>query len=76
LSGDNGVVRVTIARWLTPEGRSIHQLGITPDVTVEMTDDDRAAKRDPQLDQAVQLLTGGGQTAWHVPSFVVPATAQ
>ena len=76
LSGDNGVVRVTIARWLTPEGRSIHQLGITPDVTVEMTDDDRADKRDPQLDQAVQLLTGGGQTTWHVPSFVVPATAQ
>lgn len=76
LSGDNGMVRVTIARWLTPEGRSIHQLGITPDVTVEMTDDDRAAKRDPQLDQAVQLLTGGGQTAWHVQSFVVSATAQ
>jgi carboxyl-terminal processing protease len=59
LNGENGVVRVTIARWLTPDGRSIHQLGITPDVSVEMTDEDREAKRDPQLDEAVRLLTSG-----------------
>ena len=76
LSGDNGVVRVTIARWLTPQGRSIHQLGITPDVTAELTDDDRAAQRDPQLDEAIKLLTGGGQTTWHIRSLVVPAIAE
>jgi len=57
LEGDNGAVRVTIARWLTPDGRSIHKLGITPDVVVERTDDDRAAKRDPQLEAAIKLLT-------------------
>ncbi len=57
LQGDNGAVRVTIARWLTPDGRSIHKLGITPDVIVEMTEADREAKRDPQLDKAVELLT-------------------
>ena len=57
LRGDNGAVRVTIARWLTPNGRSIHELGITPDVIVEMTEADREAKRDPQLDKAVELLT-------------------
>lgn len=65
LSGENGVVRVTIARWLTPEGRSIHKLGITPDVVVELTEDDRAAQRDLQLDEALKLLTGGGQAAPH-----------
>jgi len=57
LAGDNGAVRVTIARWLTPNGRSIHKLGITPDVVVERTDDDRAAQRDPQLEEAIKLLT-------------------
>ena len=57
LRGANCAVRVTIARWLTPEGRSIHKLGITPDVVVEMTEEDRTAQRDPQLDKAVSLLT-------------------
>lgn len=59
LQGNNGAVRVTIARWLTPEGRSINKLGITPDVQVELTEADREAQRDPQLDKAVELLTGG-----------------
>lgn len=56
LSGD-GAVRVTIARWLTPGGHWIHEQGITPDVVVERTEDDRAAGRDPQLDRALELLT-------------------
>jgi carboxyl-terminal processing protease len=68
LSGDNGVVRVTVARWFTPEGRSIHRQGITPDVTVELTDEDRAAQLDPQLDEAVRLLTNGGQITHDVQS--------
>jgi carboxyl-terminal processing protease len=76
LSGDNGVVRVTIAHWLTPQGRSINKLGITPDVAVTLTDADHAAQRDPQLDKAVQLLTGGGQTTRHLRSLVVPALAE
>jgi carboxyl-terminal processing protease len=59
LQGNNGAVRVTIARWLTPEGRSINKQGITPDVEVELTEADREAQRDPQLDKAVELLTGG-----------------
>jgi carboxyl-terminal processing protease len=69
LSGDNGVVRVTIARWYTPDGRSIHQLGITPDVNVERPDEDHEAQRDPQLDEAIKLLTGGGLAVWHIQSF-------
>ncbi|MBL8057083.1 MAG: S41 family peptidase [Anaerolineales bacterium] len=57
LTGD-GAIRVTIARWLTPAGHWIHGTGITPDVTVERTEADRAAGQDPQLDKAVELLTG------------------
>ena len=58
LTGDQGTVRITIARWLTPDGRSINKQGIAPDVEVIMTRADRDAKLDPQLDAAVRLLKG------------------
>jgi carboxyl-terminal processing protease len=58
LAGDNGAVRITIARWYTPQGRTIHQQGIAPDVTVELTEEDHAAQRDPQLDAALRQLSG------------------
>ena len=57
LSGENGAVRITIAKWLTPKERTIHKIGLTPDHVVEMTDADRAADRDPQLDKAVEVLS-------------------
>jgi carboxyl-terminal processing protease len=59
LSGDNGAVRITIARWLTPKERQIHELGLTPDVEVELTEEDFKAGRDPQLDKAIELLQTG-----------------
>ena len=71
LADDQGSVRITIARWLTPEGRSINKLGITPDVDVELTEADRTAQLDPQLDKAVELLTGGASLSplqvWNWP---------
>ncbi len=57
LSNNEGAVRVTIARWLTPKDRQIDKKGLTPDVYVPRTADDRKAGRDPQLDTAVQVLT-------------------
>ena len=56
LSNDQGAVRITIAKWLTPKDRTIHQVGLTPDVVVEMTKEDYAAGLDPQLDAAVKAL--------------------
>lgn len=56
LSGDEGAVRVTIAHWLTPKGRLIHEIGLQPDYVVEMTEEDYTAGRDPQLDEAVKML--------------------
>lgn len=56
LSGDNGAVRITIAKWLTPLEKTIHKIGLTPDYTVEFTEEDRAADKDPQLDEAVRIL--------------------
>ncbi len=55
LPGGSGL-HVTVAKWLTPKGKSIDGEGITPDVTVELTSDDRENKRDPQLDKALELL--------------------
>jgi carboxyl-terminal processing protease len=56
LSGDNGAVRITIAKWLTPNENTIHKIGLTPDVVAERTEEDYKADRDPQLDAAVQTL--------------------
>jgi carboxyl-terminal processing protease len=56
LSGENGAVRVTIAKWLTPKENTIHQIGLTPDYEVEMTLEDGQAGEDPQLDEAVRIL--------------------
>jgi carboxyl-terminal processing protease len=56
LSGDNGAVRITIAKWLTPNGNTIHKIGLTPDVTAERTVEDYKANLDPQLDKAVETL--------------------
>lgn len=56
LSDNQGAVRITIAKWLTPKGRTIHQLGLTPDVEIEMTEEDYSSGRDPQLDEAVNTL--------------------
>ncbi len=56
---DGSQLRVTIAHWFTPKDRAIHGVGLEPDIVVPLTDDDRQAKRDPQLDRAVQYLTTG-----------------
>ncbi len=63
LDNNQGAVRVTIARWLTPKERQINKIGLTPDVEVKLTDEDLANNRDPQLDKAVEILHSGGQAA-------------
>lgn len=56
LSSDGGAIRVTIARWYTPEGRQISEDGLTPDVVVEISDEDLEQELDPQLDRAIEVL--------------------
>jgi carboxyl-terminal processing protease len=53
---DGSSLRLTIARWLTPSGRFIHEKGLTPDEIVELTEADYEQKKDPQLDRAKAYL--------------------
>jgi len=56
---DGSQLRVTVARWFTPNDRLIHGQGLEPDVVVEMTLEDMDAGLDPQLDRAVEYLLSG-----------------
>lgn len=49
-------LKVTVARWLTPSGKSIQDAGIEPDVLVEMTADDKDKGKDPQFDKALEII--------------------
>ncbi len=52
-------LRVTIARFFTPNGTPIHGEGLEPDIVVELTAEDADAGIDPQLDRAVEFLLTG-----------------
>lgn len=51
---DSAMLKVTVARWYTPNGLNISEKGIQPDKTVDLTPEDANAGRDPQLDAALQ----------------------
>lgn len=53
---DGSAFYVTIARWLTPNGRLIEGQGLEPDITVPFTEEDAQAQRDPQFDKALEVL--------------------
>lgn len=54
---NGGGLRVTIAKWLTPLGNSIAEIGITPDIIVEITEDfDFERDGDIQLTAAIEHL--------------------
>lgn len=54
-----GSLKVTVARWLTPDGISISDGGLTPDIVVERTREDIEAGKDPQLERAIEFLRTG-----------------
>ncbi len=51
-----GELKVTIAKWYTPNGKNINKEGIQPDTTVNLSDDDLKNNRDPQKDKAYELV--------------------
>jgi carboxyl-terminal processing protease len=55
---DGSSLHVTNARWLTPSRHEIEGAGLTPDIEVALTDEDRSNNVDPQLDAAIAFLRG------------------
>ena len=55
---DTTSLKVTVARWLGPDGLQIPHTGILPDVTATTSDAAVAAGQDPQMDAAVKVLNG------------------
>ena len=49
-------VKITVARWLTPLGHSISVQGLTPDVKVEVNEEDVKEERDVVLEKALEIL--------------------
>ena len=52
---DGRILKVTVARWYTPQDRNITKEGIQPNQTVKMSSDDTNAGRDPQMARAKEL---------------------
>lgn len=69
---DGSGIAITVAKYLTPSGRDINQMGIEPDIVVELSEDDRerlaqdreliGTAGDPQYSRALDLLVQVVQT--------------
>jgi len=59
LQNEEGAVRITVARWITPNNRQINEKGLDPDVEIKLTEEDAKALNDVQLKKAVEILTAG-----------------
>ncbi|TSD02840.1 MAG: Carboxy-terminal-processing protease [Parcubacteria group bacterium Athens0714_16] len=56
IGNDKASLKVTVAHWLTPNGKSISSGGLTPDYKVENTLKDKENKIDRQMNKAVEVL--------------------
>ena len=55
---DGSELRVTIARWYTPDNNSIDGIGIDPDIVIE-TPEDLGGEEDTQLQEAIAFILDG-----------------
>ena len=60
--GDIGGVKLTVEKWLTPDKRWIHHIGLTPDIAVTVPANNPPGS-DPVLDKALQVLAGTAASA-------------
>lgn len=49
------LIKITVAKWLTPKGSSIADVGLAPDIKVGRSDDE---EKDPQLEKAIEIVKG------------------
>ena len=53
--GDGSGIHLTTNKWLTPSKDWIHDVGITPDIVIEFTEEDITNNNDTQLNKALEL---------------------
>ncbi|MFH0856706.1 MAG: S41 family peptidase [bacterium] len=56
---DGSSLKLTVAKWLTPNGNCINEKGVEPDINIELTDEDYNNDKDPQMDKALEVLKTG-----------------
>lgn len=54
---DNSLLKISIAHWLTPLNRDINEVGLTPDVTADLQQQDLFNGKDTQLDKAISIIS-------------------
>ena len=57
---NNGAIRLTVAKYYLPSGKSISEIGVSPDIEInEETEDFRIkTETDNQLNYAIKLVNG------------------
>lgn len=53
-----GALKLSIAQWLLPSGKSIEGSGIEPDIKIETTPEELEKEKDPQLEKAIEEIKG------------------
>ena len=70
-------LKVTVARWLTPDGTSISEGGLDPDIEIKRTPQQIIAEEDPQLEAALEWLAGNKDiTEKYNATTTTPAAAE
>lgn len=72
---DGSSLKVTVARWLTPDGTSISNGGLEAHITVDRTPQQRIAGEDPQLEAALMFIKGEGDKEEIESAFATGTTA-
>jgi len=49
-----GAVKLTVAKWITPNGKNLNKDGLEPDITVKISEENIAASKDPQMEKALE----------------------
>ncbi len=65
--GDGSLLSVTVAVYVSAKGASLNGIGVTPTITVNRTNDDVVAARDPQLAAAITDANVKANPASYLP---------
>ncbi|MFC1749895.1 S41 family peptidase [Pseudomonadota bacterium] len=53
---DGSMLKLSIAKWLTPSSKDINEIGLSPDVSINKSASDISGDTDSQLNKAIQEL--------------------